>query len=63
MDTAWFFRTFYYALVSQTHTCLSHYPALQQAVAFVNGNDRVTADVGNASRPDLSDFSDPALQQ
>lgn len=36
--------------------------ALRQAVALVNGNDRVTADVG-ASRSGLNDFNDPALQQ
>jgi sulfate permease, SulP family len=37
--------------------------ALRQAVALVNSNDRVTADVGSASSQGLSDFTDPALQQ
>jgi len=37
--------------------------ALRQAVALVHGTDKVAANVGNASRPGLSDFSDPALQQ
>jgi SulP family sulfate permease len=37
--------------------------ALRQALALVNVKDRVTADVGNASHPGLSDLSDPALQQ
>ncbi|OWY68426.1 sodium-independent anion transporter [cyanobacterium TDX16] len=37
--------------------------ALRQAVALVSGKDRVTADVGSASSQDLSNFTDPALQQ
>lgn len=32
-DSAYFFRTFYYALVIQTHTCLRHNPILHQIKA------------------------------
>lgn len=36
--------------------------ALRQAVALVHGTDKAAANV-RTTRPDLSDFSDPALQQ
>lgn len=36
-DTAWFFRTFYYALVSQAHTCLRHYRFIKRLTKLEMG--------------------------